>query len=264
MLLNNSLKRVVSQVQALAMYNGTNTLYHGCKVQARKEPKMIQTLSTEKTTIAVITGGHSYEVIAFHQLFRSLPDVCAYIQSLDEFCSSSQADRLTYDALVFYNFHQDTPEDEQCPWYAGKQRTVLDEVLGNGQGMVFLHHALLAYPNWDAWTQLLGIAQRSFQYFPDQEMMIYPAEAPHCITEGLQPWQMVDEVYLMDEPQGDVEVLLTTDHPRSMQSIAWVRELPEKRVFCLVSGHDARTWQNESFQQVLLRGIQWAAKTLST
>ena len=224
---------------------------------------MIQTHSPGKITIAVITGGHSYDVIAFHQLFHSLPGVRTYIQSLDEFCSSSQADRLTYDALVFYNFHQDTPDDERCPWYAGKQRTVLDEVLANGQGMVFLHHALLAYPNWDAWTQLLGIAQRSFQYFPDQEMMIYPAEVPHCITEGLQPWQMVDEVYLMDEPQGDGEVLLTTDHPRSMRSIAWARELPEKRVFCLVSGHDARTWQNESFQQVLLRGIQWAAKTLS-
>jgi hypothetical protein len=223
---------------------------------------MLQAHSPEETTIAVITGGHSYEVIAFHQLFRSLPGINAYIQSLDEFCSSSQVDRLAYDALVFYNFHQDTPDDEQCPWYAGKQRTVLGEVLGNGQGMVFLHHALLAYPDWEAWARLLGISQRSFQYFPDQEMMIAPTEIPHSITDGLQPWQMVDEVYLMDEPQGDVQVLLTTEHPRSMQSIAWTRELPEKRVFCLVSGHDARAWQNESFQRVLRRGIQWAAKTL--
>lgn len=223
---------------------------------------MMQPKSPEETTIAVITGAHSYEVIAFHQLFRSLPGVNAYIQSLDDFCSSSQTDRLAYDALVFYNFHQDTPDDETCPWYAGKQRTVLEEVLGNGQGMVFLHHALLAFPEWEIWSQLLGIAQRSFQYFPDQEMMIYPTNLLHCITDGMQPWQMVDEVYLMDEPQGEVEALLTTDHPRSMPSIAWTRELPQKRVFCLVSGHDARTWQNESFQQVLLRGIQWAAKIL--
>ncbi len=63
----------------------------------------------------------------------------------------------------------------------------------------------------------------------------------------------------MCEPIEGSHALLATDNPRSMRTLAWVRRHGAAQVFCLESGHDARTYTDANFQQVLARGIQWAA-----
>ena len=40
--------------------------------------------------VAVVTGGHSYDVIGLRDLFAGLPGVQAYVQSLDDFASSTE------------------------------------------------------------------------------------------------------------------------------------------------------------------------------
>jgi type 1 glutamine amidotransferase len=54
-------------------------------------------------------------------------------------------------------------------------------------------------------------------------------------------------------------VLLTTDHPKSMKTLGWVRQHRNARVFCLQSGHDGVTWASPEFRTVLERGIRWCA-----
>jgi len=39
----------------------------------------------ELVKVAVITGGHSYNVQGFHQLFRSLKGIDAYVQHIQDF-----------------------------------------------------------------------------------------------------------------------------------------------------------------------------------
>jgi type 1 glutamine amidotransferase len=63
----------------------------------------------------------------------------------------------------------------------------------------------------------------------------------------------------MDEAGPDCHVLLTTDHPKSLRTLAWTRQHNKSRVFVLASGHDQKTYANPNFRTVLLRGIQWAA-----
>ena len=70
---------------------------------------------------------------------------------------------------------------------------------------------------------------------------------------------MIDETYLMGEPDSDSHLLLTTDHPACMKSIGWTRQYNGTRVFCLQSGHDNQTWKDANFQTVLVRGIQWVS-----
>lgn len=222
------------------------------------------TIGNHELTVAVITGAHAYDVIGIRDLFAGLPGLKAYVQSLDDFASSDDNVRSGYDCVVFYNFHQETPTDANCTWYTGMHRTVLDELAANEQGLVFLHHGLLAYPKWSTWSDLIGIHTRSFTFNPDQQVNLMPTNVEHPITKGLTPWTITDEIYGMEEPAGDVKVLLATDHPESMDSIAWVKEIGEKRIFCFASGHDGQTWADPGFQEVLLRGIRWTARSLDS
>ena len=216
---------------------------------------------TKEPIVAVITGGHAYDVIGFREMFAGFSGIKAYVQSLDDFASSEDHVRAEYDCIVFYNFQQETPDDTKCTWFTGMHRSVLEELAANDQGILFLHHGLLAYREWQTWSDLIGIQKRTFTYKPDQQVNLIPTAVAHPITAGMQPWTIVDEIYGMDEKL-DGEVLLTTDHPESMNSIAWVREIGTKRVFCFASGHDHQTFVNPGFQEVLLRGIHWVSGVL--
>lgn len=208
---------------------------------------------------AVITGGHSFEVVAFHELFRSLSNLDAYIQHLDDFSSSPEEVRDSYDALVFYFFPRENPSDENQPWWRGPQKSAMEHLGQTGQGLVVLHHALLAYPDWPVWAEIVGVENRAFDYYHGETITVSPTDVDHPITAGLSPWTMVDETYDMADADQGSEVLLTTDHPKSMKTLAWTRTYRRSRVFCCELGHDHLAWQDPNFRTVLERGVAWSA-----
>ncbi|HEY3342248.1 MAG TPA: hypothetical protein VGK81_09530, partial [Anaerolineae bacterium] len=67
-------------------------------------------VTTDKVKTAVITGNHPYDVPAFHDMWRSFPEILFYPQTLDDFVSDAGAVRSQYDVLVFYNFHQEVQD----------------------------------------------------------------------------------------------------------------------------------------------------------
>lgn len=213
-------------------------------------------------TTAVVTGGHLFDVIGFGDLFRDLEGVQAYIQHIDDFAAASEEVRDGYDVVLFYLFMQDGPHDEDQPSYAGKPKTVLEHLGESGQGLVILHHALLAYRGWSVWNDLVGVEDRGLGYYHGEQLRVEIADTEHPITHGLQDWDMVDETYTMGDVGVGSHILLTTDHPRSMHTLAWTRQYKNARVFCLESGHDNETYVNPNFKKVLLQGIQWAAGKL--
>jgi hypothetical protein len=213
--------------------------------------------------VAVITGGHSFDLIEFHELFRSYPDLDVYIQHLEDFASSPQAVRDSYDALVFYFFPREGPTDEGQPWWRGKPKRALERLAETGQGLVILHHALLAYPDWPFWGEVVGLPEtHEFDYYHGETMNVYPTDVDHPITAGLSPWAIVDETYDMGDAGKDSQVLLTTDHPKSMKTIGWTRSVGKSRVFCCELGHDHVAWEHPHFRTVLERGIKWSAGKL--
>ncbi len=210
--------------------------------------------------VAVVTGGHRFDVPNFHGLFRNLEGVDAYIQSLEDFASPRAEERDFYDAVVFYNMHKEGPTDENRPGWMGRPLSALESWLATGKGIVLLHHAILAFPDWDPWVQMAGVVARSFESFSHDEVMrIAVEDGDHPITRGISDWEMIDETYVMGEPDTDSHLLLTTDHPACMKSIGWTRQYNDTQVFCLQSGHDNQTWKDENFQSVLMRGIQWVS-----
>ena len=214
-----------------------------------------------KLKTAVITGDHPFDVPAFHAAFRSMPEIDFYPQHMEEFAADFGDRRDDYDVLLFFNFHQTTPDS------AGSQRdrearAALEQLGESDQGIFVLHHGILAYPQWQLWSDLVGIQDRRFGWHMDHKIAVQIAEPRHPVTWGLADWEMLDETYTMEEPDSDSEILLTADDPQSMKSIAWTRRYKDARVFCFRSGHDHHTYENPNFRLVICRGIQWAAGRL--
>ena len=114
-----------------------------------------QSRSGEKIRVAVITGHHPYDVVGLQALFRSLPEIDAYPQNLEDFVTDTGGSRGGYEVVVFYNYHLPTPGNEQFP-LGGNVREVLEELGETEQGIFVLHHAILAYPDWPLWQQIVG------------------------------------------------------------------------------------------------------------
>lgn len=216
---------------------------------------MSQTPASPPLRVAVVTGQHAYDVPAFHALFRTLEGVDAYTQGLDDLAADAGGALATYDAMVFYNMHRRPPE--------GREAEVLSRLGETGQGVVVLHHGLLAFPGWDVWDRVVGIPDRSLGSYHHDEIVPLHVERPeHPIVAGLADWAIRDETYLMAAASEGSDVLVTTDHPRSVPTIAWTRTFGRARVLCFACGHDAAAYEDAGFRRVLGRGIRWVAGRL--
>ncbi len=207
---------------------------------------------------AVVTGEHPFDVPGFQAVFRGIPSIDFYPQHLDDFVADWGQVRRSYDVVLFYNFHQRTPGAQESWWNQG-MRVVLEELGSSTQGIFVLHHAILAFPQWQLWSDICGIQDRSFVHHPDETVRIDVAAPGHPITPEPASWTIVDETYTMDEPAEGSNILLTTANPRSMAAIAWTRQYGQSRVFCFQSGHDNRVFADPGFRTIVARGIAWSA-----
>jgi len=207
------------------------------------------------TPVAVVTGNHNFDVPGFQRMLDSIPESVCYLQDLDNFVADLGQFNDRYRTVVFYNFHQLTPVASDR--LGASTIDAIDRLSENGQGLLILHHAILAFPKWEVWNRIVGISDRSFGYDPDQVVQTDISLADHPITSGLQSWQMVDETYSMNDAGGDSQVILSTDHPKSMQVLGWTRQYKNSRVFCYQSGHDNQVFADDNFRRVMAQGIDW-------
>ncbi len=208
--------------------------------------------SAEPLRLAVVTGGHAFDVPNFYKLLRRLPGVDAYPQHIEHFASSSEEIRDAYDVVLFYGMDQPTPKDEQ--------KAVIERLVERGQGVVILHHALLAWKDWDLWHKLAGFDNRNFSWKDGLGLTIQVADDKHAITDGFSAFDIIDEGYILKgQHDGQGSILLTVDHENAMDEVAWSRQHEKCRVFCLSLGHDDKAWSNASFEDILRRGIVWTA-----
>ena len=215
-----------------------------------------------KIKTAVITGAHPYDVVGLQTLFRSLPEVDAYLQHLEDFVTDTGGSRESYEAVVFYNAHIPTPGDEQYQ-FGGSSRDVLSGLGETDQGIFLLHHSILAYAEWELWQDICGgIQMTDGPVLQDQTVRIHNIVPDHPVTRGVADFEIVDETYAATDAGDGSEVLLTTDHPESMRTMGWTRHYKNARVFCYQSGHDAAAFTNHGFRTIVTRGIQWCARRI--
>ncbi|MGO9464326.1 MAG: PVC-type heme-binding CxxCH protein [Isosphaeraceae bacterium] len=151
-------------------------------------------------------------------------------------------------ALVIYaNINDIQPAQEQA---------LLDYVEAGG-GLVPLHCASYCFLNSPRYAALVGA---QFQRHGMAEFDTRIVDPSHPIMKGFQPFHTWDETYVHHKhnPAGR-HVLQVRAEGQSEEPWTWVRTQGKGRVFYTAYGHDARTWQEPGFHDLVERGIRWAA-----
>jgi len=154
-----------------------------------------------------------------------------------------------YDAVLLYaNYHE--PHYPKLP--KDKEQALIDYV-EQGGGFVPIHSASGNFRNSEAFINLLGGA---FKSHGTDSMETRIAEPDHEIMKGFKGFESWDETYVHKKHNTENRTVLSY---RGDEPWTWIRTQGDGRVFYTAWGHDERTWRNEGFQDLLERGIRWAA-----
>jgi uncharacterized protein len=252
--------------------------------------------------VLVVTGGHPFELEPFLDVFRTWPDLDWTHVAVPEAQECFRQELSgTWDAIVCYDMQgiefrkPDPPAFQQPPrQYAAGLCAMLDA----GQGVVFLHHALSAWPAWDLWAEIVG---GRWHYLPgvldgkewpasgytrEVEHRIEPVLAGHPLCAGLEDGLViVDEVYLHPVLLDRVTPVLRTTHDMQAASffsgehavrgrlydsegwthppgtgiVGWVKSAGRSPVAYLQPGHGPSAYANPGFRRLLGNAVGWVA-----
>jgi len=153
-----------------------------------------------------------------------------------------------YDALLVYaNIDAIGP---------AQAKSLVDYVAGGG-GFVPLHCASYCFRNSPECVALMGAQFKSHGTGEFDTKIVAPN---HPIMKGFEPFHTWDETYVHALHNArDRTILQVRAEGAGDEPWTWVRTQGKGRVFYTAYGHDARTWTNPGFHDLLERGIRWAA-----
>ena len=204
--------------------------------------------------LLVVTGGHTYPT-AFYTVFEQPGIAWDHAVSSEEAYRGNLRER--YDVLVLHDMPKTLSE-------TGQQH--LRAFAEAGKGIVVVHHAIVSYPDWDWYRDLIGAryfeqpqgARPASTYRHDEQMRI-AVTARHPVTEGLAPFTVLDETYKDMWLAPTNTVLLTTDNPTGDPPVAWVSAYARSRVVTIQLGHGPESHRDPSFRRLMLNAITWTA-----
>jgi putative membrane-bound dehydrogenase-like protein len=132
------------------------------------------------------------------------------------------------------------------------EKALLDYVEG-GHGLVVLHCGSYCFLNSPKYIALVGgqFLKHSTGVF--RTTIVAP---DHPIMQGFKGFESWDETYVHTKQNTENRTVLEM---RDTEPYTWVRTQGKGRVFYTAWGHDERTWGNPGFQDLVERGIRWAA-----
>jgi putative membrane-bound dehydrogenase-like protein len=151
-----------------------------------------------------------------------------------------------YDGLVIY---ANTTEIEP------QQEKALLDFIASGKGFIPLHCASYCFLNSPKYVELVGA---QFQKHETGVFRTQVADAAHPVVEGYKGFESWDETYVHHRHNDDRTILEYRVDETGREPWTWVRTYEQGRVFYTAWGHDARTWTNAGFHNLVERGIRWA------
>ena len=252
--------------------------------------------------LLTVARGHPYERDAFAGLFEGLEefDVCHVEQPAAQRLMSPDAAR-DYDALVCYDmpgvdFTRGGPEAGLVEPDTAFRENYL-AMLEAGVGIVFMHHALAAWPAWPQFAEIIGgrFHYRSSELrgrsWPDSGYRhgvthTVSTVGAHPVLEGVpEQFEMTDELYLCPVFEADVQPLLRSDysftaehfysaaravagdmysregwsHSAGCGLVGWVTSWGSSPLVYLQGGDDAQALGNPHFKRLVHNAVRWVS-----
>lgn len=252
--------------------------------------------------LLVVARGHPYERDALAAVFDAL---AGYRWSLVEqpaasLLIASGACVGRFDAIVFYDMPGvdfSGPEPGRAVPPSAEVVRALQALMDAGQGLVFLHHALAAWPAWEEYAEIVGgrfhyrPAQLRGQDWPDSGYRHHVEHtievvAEHPVTAGLPPhFTLRDELYLCPVFEDSVTPLLRSHHafvdanfhsawraitgnpgsregwthPEGSALVGWAKHHRASPIVYLQGGDDATALADPHYRQLVHNAVRWVA-----
>jgi len=144
-----------------------------------------------------------------------------------------------------------------------KAKAGLLNYVKNGGNVVALHFACSSFQDWNEYGELLGRVWKKGVggHGPYGEFDVSIKNAQHPITKGLKDFKTEDELYAKLSGEAKIEVLASaySNWSKQIEPIVFVKRYGKGRVVQNVLGHALDSKQNVSYQNLLCRGVEWAA-----
>ncbi|HKH62435.1 MAG TPA: ThuA domain-containing protein [Flavitalea sp.] len=219
--------------------------------------------SQKKIKVLIITGGHGFEYNPFYDVFNSIPNIIydsLRHPKVNPLIASPDVNK--YDVLVFYDMGDSLS--------SAHQKAYID-LLNKGKSMIFLHHSLVSYQNWPEFVKIVGGQYHTnpvivngdtlhANYEHDVNIPVKVENANHPVINGINDFEIFDEVYDDVEILPTVKPLLSTTHPKSMRYLAWVNHYGNSDVLYIQLGHGATGFSNLNYRKLIQQAIEWSAQ----
>lgn len=205
--------------------------------------------------LQVLLGGSWHDFTGFGQRLNEwlVPEGWAPNVSFDPSCLSNWGrDRIGVALIdICYDAHTDLRLEHA-------QVHALRSWVRSGGGLVALHATAVVLNPDNPLVELVG--GRFVSHPPKRPFSVRPTPQVHPITDGIRPFDIEDERYLL-EWQPDVNVHLITSIDGRDSALAWSRTEGEGKVVYLSLGHDESAWRVPEFQRLLVQALNWAANS---
>jgi len=243
---------VLATVLALAFLGRVETA-------AAKEPKK------GKLLYMTLTKGWHHETIDLSkQIVKEIGDKSgAFETTVTEDVAAFTAENLKNYAGVMFNTTGELP-------MTSEQKRAFMDFIRSGHGFVGVHSTTDTFYEWDEFGEMIG---GYFNGHPWHEMVTVEVVDQSSPLVGFlgKSFQINDEIYQISDFQAKTSHLLLRIDPASVDlkkqgvvrrpygwPVAWTRIYGKGRVYYNGLGHDDWVWKDQRFQDMLLKGIQWA------
>lgn len=211
--------------------------------------------------VLMTVGGVGYHT-SIVRMLESNPDIELVVRNVDDDEILFRAAALDdVDAVLMY--HRDNVAEPE-------EREALMNYLGQGGGVVVLHHSIANYPDWHEWWRdhvgglyvLSGHESLApSRYFYDFQGVARPTTS-HPITTRLGDfWRYADESYDQLWVSDEIEVLLNTTAFGSESRLAWVGPSNSRRVVFIQPGHGESVLTDPKYLMLIEDALRWSART---
>jgi len=157
---------------------------------------------------------------------------------------------VEYDVFLDY-MHGGLLNEEQT-------MSVLDFV-AEGKALVGVHSAAVDKKSPEFMSLLGG---KYIGHSGPEEAEVTVVDDNHPITEGISDFSIIDEIYKLDFDPTPLRILIEGEVDGTTYPVCWVREYGEGKVAFLSLGHGEEAFENETFQELVVRCVKWAVKQI--
>lgn len=155
--------------------------------------------------------------------------------------------------------------DNDRRWNSALEEGII-QYLEEGGGFLFFHASTSAFYNWPEFREITTASwEENTNHGKKDTVEVYITDSNHPITQGLENFQLFDELWINARKNPGFTVLgSATDKKQKEQGTPhqpaiFTLNVGEGRVFHTILGHDTVAMGTPGFKKLMLRATEWVA-----